>query len=242
MVQYNFQLQDGTQQLRDLYESSPDYKLYVREVSSHTVKNPRLFELQGLVRTDSSTLFYLHPHALAQCTQEACLDAVQSILPYAVDERNTKKYPRYYYRHKASTWGSSSSTSSSYVIPTLLDFGDKEISTAYYPKEASEGLNPALPRLKKYRLAYTKEEIDQITSNHCIKGRRDDGLAESTQLGIVHLQPIIWKLKISRHYGALPHIQEWDIPYHEKRNKAVFRGRLSGIHKVRVSKAKKRRT
>ena len=63
-------------------------------------------------------------------------------------------------------------------------------------------------------------------------GRRDEALQEQTRLGVTHSQPVIWKFKVSRHYGLLQNVTDVDVPYALKRNKALYRGRLSGIHKV----------
>ena len=150
--------------------------------------------------------------ALEQCKQEACLDVLQNVVPYLPPNPS----------HRGG----------SPVVPTLLDLGDKEIASAYQPKEDLNGFDPAVPWLKKYRLAYTKEEIDAITVSHCYTGRRDENLQEQTRLGVTHSQPVIWKFKVSRHFGLLQNVTDVDVPYSLKRNKALYRGRLSGIHKV----------
>jgi hypothetical protein len=230
-VQFNFQLfvpQDDPS--RD--QKSPHTKLYIREASSSLrtqQQAARLFELQGTVETKSSTLFYLHPNALQDCKQEACADVLRTVPPFG---GNTRGAP-----------------AASSRIPTLLDLGDKEWSTAYQPKEAIQGMNPTVPRLKKFRLAYTKEEMDHMTAYTCVKGRRDALLSSSsssssdasafvddstttTTMGQHVVQPIVWKLKVARHYGMLKNVTAWDIPFADKKDKALFRGRLSGIHKV----------
>lgn len=186
-------------------------KTYIQELPSPFAPRPRLFQIYDQPTTETSTLFYLQRKALThheECTNSpACQDVLYQMLP--VVQRSP--HPE---------------------TPTLLDLGDKSLtfasSVSTTTTRSEQWLeNPQVPYFKRYRMALTKAEVDEMTVVSCVKGRR--GLPEST--GFPHLQPVLWKLKVLRHYGLIHNVTEFDIPYADKKDMAVFRGRLSGILK-----------
>lgn len=220
-IQYNYQVEDADEQNNNKQQEKVSsvatlgsQKLFVREAPSLIAHDPRLFELKGIVMTNSSTIFYLDEAALKNCHLQVCKDVFHHVVPYIMPKRKPLR-----------GW---------VVPPTLLDLGDKEVSVAYQPKEDFRGVNPTLPRIKKFRLAFSKDDVALLTARECMGGPRDGDLAKSS-VGIQHVQPIVWKLKSKMHFGMLANVSQWDIPYEKKKDKAVFRGRLSGIHKVSAS-------
>lgn len=177
--------------------------LYVREASSKVAPKKRLLELHSSPHTSDSKVFYMNDQTLGHCKQETCSDVMQYLYPY-----------------------------SPYSTPVLLDIGDKHTPIAYLPEMSQDGWYPAVPHFKKYRLAYAKSEVTEITTPICFKGVRDDRLEQKTVLKVKFAQPIIWKLKVERHFGKLGDVAALDIPYKKKKDLAVFRGRLSGLHKL----------
>ncbi len=219
----------------DYHYHGPTEKLYIQELPVSTSSTaPRLFQLQGLVRTDTSQLFYLHSAALQACPYAVCKDVLDYVYPYTQSEQPDNVMPTTVVSSFSSSTSSSLSTLSLLPVvppPILLDLGDKPIATAYQPKHETPAFYPQVPFLKKFRAAYTVEELRHMTlgqtcSNKASDRRRD---AVVPELGV---QPIVWKFKSSRHYGILPNITEHDIPYVDKRDQAIFRGRLAGIHKM----------
>ena len=207
-VQFNYLLDDD-EDLDTKPKDASAHRLYIRELPSKMAAKPRLFELHGEVETDASLLFFLQERALKNCTYEACADVLQTIHPWVQQRRKSNRQ----------------------TIPTLLDLGDKAVTIGLDPTLNLYMDHPHLPHLKKFRLAFSKQEINEMTVSQCVSGHRS--LPSST--GFSHLQPILWKLKVSRHYGMLPNVTALDIPYAQKKNKAVFRGRLSGIHKEMIT-------
>jgi len=114
------------------------------------------------------------------------------------------------------------------VIPVFFQFGD----LAY-----SHGLGSVnIPHIRKIRYATTKANLSAVTSSkECYSGPRDPLV---TTLENKPLQPILWKLNTPRHYAILPQVENNDIPWSLKINKAVFRGALTGLQLIRAKKEK----
>eukprot|EP00980_Cylindrotheca_fusiformis_P028553 scaffold22610_cov115-Cylindrotheca_fusiformis.AAC.6 len=103
--------------------------------------------------------------------------------------------------------------------PTLFQFGDNKKSHGFGSVH--------VPHLKKFRsAARSKGDLAKVTAAKCYSKNRH-------QLKTVHssdaFEPIIWKLASHRHFGFLTQVsQEWDTPWSEKIDKAIFRGQLTG--------------
>lgn len=106
------------------------------------------------------------------------------------------------------------SSSGTLPPPMLLQFGDLAHSHVYRFIR--------LPHLKKFRIAASSEELQRVTDRECYDGPRD--LLKEDAV----LQPIVWKLATHRHYGLLGQVAVKDKSWEDKRNKAVFRGQLTG--------------
>lgn len=102
--------------------------------------------------------------------------------------------------------------------PTLLQFGDNKNSHGHG--------TIVFPHMKKFRSAATSQRgLDKLTSVKCHDKPRE--MLHSVH-GTQVFQPIIWKLATHRHFGYLSRIQQWDTPWSQKMNKAIFRGQLTG--------------
>jgi hypothetical protein len=102
--------------------------------------------------------------------------------------------------------------------PTLLQFGDNKRSHNFG--------NVHMPHLKKFRsAARSKQDLAKVTSVECHSKPRHVLRTVHTELVF---QPIIWKLATHRHFGFLSQISQWDTPWSEKEDKAIFRGQLTG--------------
>lgn len=102
--------------------------------------------------------------------------------------------------------------------PTLLQFGDNKRSHNFGSVH--------MPHLKKFRsAARSQNDLTKVIAATCYSKNR-------LVLHTVHtsqvFQPIIWKLATHRHFGFLSQISEWDTPWSEKMDKAIFRGQLTG--------------
>mmetsp|Transcript_39666 Transcript_39666/g.60983 ORF Transcript_39666/g.60983 Transcript_39666/m.60983 type:complete len:451 (+) Transcript_39666:161-1513(+) len=107
---------------------------------------------------------------------------------------------------------------SSKKAPILLQFGDNKVSHVYG--------TVMIPHIKKFRSSATSpEELERVTSKKCYDSPRD---ALVTAHANQTLQPIVWKLASSRHYGKLYQVYKEDSPWGKKKDMAVFRGQLTG--------------
>jgi Glycosyl transferase family 90 len=96
-------------------------------------------------------------------------------------------------------------------VPVLLQYGDS-VHAGKYAK---------FPHFIKARKVRAQKDLQLLTSGECHTGSRQS-LTDQ-------FEGIIWKLEISRHYVSdLQHVDENDIPWSKKKNKAVFRGGLTG--------------
>ena len=148
---------------------------------------------------ENKTLFQLKKKALVlKNMRRYCLDVLDSLIPAFLDVLTER--------------------TDQPVGPLLVQFGDLQHSHVY------GFLN--IPHFKKFRLSTTREEIKLATASECISGGRkalpsSDGVEE-------HMQPIVWKLSVARHYNSLVLVESSDTPWDFKKPLAVFRGELTG--------------
>lgn len=111
-------------------------------------------------------------------------------------------------------WEQKDGKKSAAAPPMLVQFGDLAHSHVYQ--------YVSVPHLKKFRLAASTDALRAVTERLCYDEPR-----VPLKEGVV-LQPIVWKLATHRHYGLLDQVAENDKAWEEKKNKAVFRGQLTG--------------
>ena len=104
------------------------------------------------------------------------------------------------------------------IPPIMMQFGDLQHSHVY-------GVLP-IPHFKKFRLASAKRTAEEPTT--CVKSSNGDEPQHQPPPTHHNMQPIIWKLGMSRHYGLLPLVEAADRPWEQKKPKAIFRGQLTG--------------
>ena len=51
------------------------------------------------------------------------------------------------------------------------------------------------------------------------------------ELGLLRPNPVVWKMESTRHLGMNSVVQKYDIPWEEKKNASVWRGRLTGYNR-----------
>jgi hypothetical protein len=88
--------------------------------------------------------------------------------------------------------------------------------------------NPNIPVIKKLRLVLPKSELEDIlndTYNHSSRCQDLAVLLPSQP----YRQPILWLLNTNRHFKYSWDIPRYDIPWHDKKDSAIFRGELTGL-------------
>lgn len=200
------------------------------------IDSSKIFEVENIV--DPDTLFFLDREIALECANETslvmgkesvlrreqkeslesrvkfrinmrmyCADAIDSILA-AFDhvqwaKRRTKQ----------------DDTQSGEAPPLLLQFGDSRTSHKY------GFVN--IPHIKKFRSGVKDEtSLERVTSKECYSSPRD--VLETHHGGFKIFQPIIWKLATHRHYNLMYSVSRADTPWSKKKNKAIFRGQLTG--------------
>jgi hypothetical protein len=152
------------------------------------------------------------PQTLLECGSGYCKDMAQHLLPALTRQNLTS-------------------------VPILYQFSDAEKTLAYIPAKSRVGAYPNTPHFKKFRFSLSDAERRRVTHGTCATSPRpvpyhvlqDSGADGSPQHGIIPTsQPIIYKLKVQRHYGYVQSIPTQDIAWHEKRNRAIFRGQFTG--------------
>lgn len=181
-------------------------------------------KIRGLLRhfiADESTgydllHFMTQRETLVDCPNSYCSDLVKYLLP-AMDRAPSDAAP----------------------VPILYQFSDAEKTRAYNIEKQKFGPYPAAPHLKKFRFALSKEERERVVGadRQCSTVPRDipqtilqmQTLRENPNANVDPVaQPIIFKLKMQRHYGYVEGIPERDIPWSKKKNQAIFRGQFTG--------------
>ena len=112
--------------------------------------------------------------------------------------------------------------------PILLQFGD-ETRSVVPDMQGTLQLAPRFPHIRKARLALPRTELDRVTTGHLHAACQTKRLAPRTSQGFYALQPILWNLNVDRHYGQLKKVKQYDRPWDQKLNGAIFRGALTGL-------------
>jgi hypothetical protein len=110
--------------------------------------------------------------------------------------------------------------------PILAQFGDGDSS--------NNMLN--LPSLHKFRNAVaTKWSVGNVTTPaknklNCTSRRKKLETVAQTfhENKDNNFSPIIWPLNYDRHFGRIPSVKQFDTPWEQKKNEAVWRGVMTG--------------
>lgn len=197
--------------------------LFLKGLEDHPVVNEtQVMHVESIVAPD--TLFFLDSRLIPYCVNEkkakskkeskysSRIKAPANMLMYCKD---IKELMIPALRHIVSEINTGNNTQ---LPPILLQFGDMKKSHYFGMIQ--------VPHIKKFRsAANSKAEITAVTSQDCYSTPRN---ILSTIHGNDIFQPIIWKLATNRHYAKLYEMQNLDIPWSEKFNKAIFRGQLTG--------------
>lgn len=196
---------------------------------------PRRFIFDSEFHADD-TIHVVDRQQFVQCKQRYCIDLLDSFLPF-ID------------RHFHST------TNERIPIPILYQFGDSRESKPslqwngqpqyqhQHQHPQRQIRNPRIPVIQKTRNSMSRSELLSITdvSKHtCYKNgerrtpkynptiKHDKYMVHEYQQ--FHLEPIIFKLNVQRHYANVFHLIRniKPIQWEEKRNSACFRGALTG--------------
>lgn len=111
-------------------------------------------------------------------------------------------------------------------VPILMQYGDGYNLRALNVEKAQLDNHMNLPVIKKYRMVYPDGTIDEMTAKSC---NDDLQLPFYTVDGESKRQPILWKESATRHFSMFNKMDEFDRPWDQKKNAAVFRGALAGI-------------
>jgi hypothetical protein len=110
--------------------------------------------------------------------------------------------------------------------PILAQFGDGDSSPSILD----------LPSLHKFRDAVaTKWSVENVTSPaknelNCTSSRKKlETIAQTFHENKDNnFSPIIWPLNYDRHFGLIPSVKQFDTPWEQKKNEAVWRGVMTG--------------
>lgn len=123
----------------------------------------------------------------------------------------------------------------SITIPTMAQFGDSGTIRAYNAHTKAWDPFPSLPHLMKFRFAFEDNNaLAAMTASDCVSEERPIYFALDSINAAKYsdyYQPIVWKLTSLRHFSMIPGVAEFDIPYEQKKDQAVFRGALTGIYR-----------
>jgi len=99
-------------------------------------------------------------------------------------------------------------------VPLLLQYGDHHITQSGQAN---------VPYLKKFRLRQPPCETLSFPSaqQQCFDRPR--------RMSHGFFEPIIFTLNNRRHFGKVKDVPQFDVPWEQKKNMAIFRGTLSGI-------------
>jgi Glycosyl transferase family 90 len=224
----------------------------INGTNNNTVSPPRTFTIESLVTPDKT--FVLDRSVILECANAPEVKHVDDKDLEGLDEKQRKKYldririqnnMRMYCQDVAQSllpamnhveWEQRRRPTQSTAIssgannkqraqqalalqppppPILVQFGDLAHSHIYRFIR--------LPHFKKFRLAANRTQLERVTQADCQNDEPRWPLIENAVL-----QPIVWKLATHRHYGLLDQVTQDDIPWHDKKNMAVFRGQLTG--------------
>lgn len=179
-------------------------------------------KIRGKLRTflvDDSTDFDLLRHMNVQnildCQSNYCIDTAKYLFPAIARSSDRRRN-----------------------TVVLYQFSDAEKTRAYIPAYGRPGPYPNIPHLKKFRFALSRAERDRVVNSGqgCSTSPRpvpmtivqQQQLLEGAPKVIPTAQPVIFKLKMQRHYGYVKAIPAQDRLWSLKRDQAIFRGQFTG--------------
>ena len=115
-------------------------------------------------------------------------------------------------------------TSATEAPPILAQFGDR---MSLHIASAPDVELFSVPYFSKCRPILAEGELERITRRQCY-GREERLRPSSPFRPIPVHEPIIWKLDSNRLLGPLQNLTKVDIPWTKKKDKAIFRGALTG--------------
>jgi hypothetical protein len=185
-------------------------------------------------------LLYMTPEKMIQCANttnnEYCPDMVDTLLPAL-----QRSIEQQLYSHHND--GSDSSTTA-VAVPIMTQMGDSGVVRAYNGRTNKWDAFPSIPIIMKYRFAFEDPDaLAAMTASDCYND--DDNNNNNNNHRPIYstydkvyaakysdyYQPIVWKVTSSRHFGMISKIPALDIPYPAKKDMAVFRGALTGVHR-----------
>jgi hypothetical protein len=189
------------------------------------INTSAVYTLQSIIEPDM--VFFMEPSIVFGCANSTepafrvkmklnmrmyCHD-VADLLVTALEHLNWE-------RKTAANDAKDSVTSvSSPPPPILLQFGDNRFSHVFG--------NVNVPHIKKFRSTVSNSnEIARVTSSSCESEPRK--ILQTVHDDPGKFQPIIWKLATHRHFEKLNIVYKVDTVWSQKKNKAVFRGQLTG--------------
>jgi len=196
-----------------LQETIGYQQVYIQEVSGFDPGRKGIYVLQDELQM--AQLLSLGPELFDSCDteNEYCFDTLDSLLPSLerVEAEEDELLD----------------------IPIVAQFGESSLIRGYNYRTQQWDPFPSIPHLMKYRFAYEDSTaVDAMTASDCSSGAqpiyRTMDVANAAKLQDYY-QPIIWKLSSAKHFSMIPSIPEHDIPFHRKKDMAVFRGSLSGL-------------
>jgi hypothetical protein len=105
-------------------------------------------------------------------------------------------------------------------VPLLVQVGD--VLPSKQPYDGGDDKFVSIPHFKKFRL------VANQSWGHLLSGTLPPCQSGPRSMHAHGLPPILFKLAADRHYRGLETLAQYDRPWSEKRNAAVFRGALTG--------------
>ena len=213
-------------------------------------KPPRRFLFDSEFHVDD-TIHFVDRHQFVQCTQRYCIDLIDSFLPfverhhhYSPSNENTSiPIPILYQFGDARE----SKPSSIWNVQPQEQVQQQTLQR----QQQRQIRHPRIPVIQKARTSLSRSELLYLTDDDdddakskrstCYKNgeRRTPKYNRNSNhdINIVHeyqqfhLEPIIFKLNIQRHYNNVFHLIrniQHHTPWETKQNRACFRGSLTG--------------
>jgi Glycosyl transferase family 90 len=217
------------------YNATLNFVVLREIVLTREQEQTRLFQINSFFHGSSKSgsfdqVHFMDREAMLECEHRYCKDVVEFLLPAldrVVGDGTISTVPPILYqfgddnRTKAMRAPVSSSSSSSSPLPASSVDSPATIT----PRKTDR--YPNMPVFKKIRKSIRRTELKRLTDSHmCYK--RDKRIIPEDY----HLEPIVFKLKTQRHFGRIYDLAELDIPWHTKKNVAIFRGELNGNYPV----------
>jgi Glycosyl transferase family 90 len=222
-VQYNILNTNATSTMVLMRPTGPWN--YLDELDA-SVQEPPLLLLDGKPQ-NTRVPFVLNPDLIRNCTDKFCFDTIKYFFP-SLDRLSTRP------RSKLRTSNPVES------VPIVLQYGDSEPYIILAPEHDKHMYRPVIPVIKKFRYSMDAAELRRVTTPHlgqCHDASMDQSirLAQTVRTSLMEStttlfpQPIISIVSnYERHFNPLNEVVAADIPWHEKRNVAVYRGALTG--------------